>query len=758
MELTKIELVGFKSFAKKTTFKIDSPVTGIVGPNGSGKSNVAEAFRFVLGEQSVKSMRGKTGADLIFKGSKGLGQMSRASVLLTFKNDVAEDSDNPYASFSEIILGREIFADGTNDYSINGSKVRLKDIQELLARNNIGASHHHIISQGEADRVLHASVKERKEMVQDALGLRIYEWRLKESEKKLSTVLENMREAQISRREIAPHVQFLKKQIDKVQKGTELRSELAGLYHTYLAQEEAYIHELQSKEPHTFESLKHELDSVEKEIASQSHKKQISIPDEITTRLVRVEDLIQKAEQEKNTVVRSVISLETELRILENSILKAKSQENELIKVSSEGTLPKKEVVEFSKSIQEIHEKVVWRFEHKEFQELPALFNILKARLQSFETFVQSTTSTQTISHKIDTQELEQSISKIKADLEKATTLQAEVAQSLERLYAEKRDANEAREKYKEGVFVDERRLFELERLQAELKGKISLTELKITQVLERKERFEAELAEAIVLIGDQVLKYRNETLTSFDPQVQDDKRRKIERLKLRIEDIGVVNVSEVTKEYESVSGRDEFLANEIRDLEISKEKLETLMDDLRNTLATQFELGIQTINANFQKFFNSMFGGGQASLVLMEKEKRQRKSADDEPEEDGEKEMETGIDVSVSLPHKKVKDIAMLSGGERALTSIALLFALSQVNPPPFLILDETDAALDESNAKKYGAVLNELSAHSKLIVITHNRETMARTHALYGVTIDVDGSSRILSVKLDEANAYAK
>ncbi len=99
-----------------------------------------------------------------------------------------------------------------------------------------------------------------------------------------------------------------------------------------------------------------------------------------------------------------------------------------------------------------------------------------------------------------------------------------------------------------------------------------------------------------------------------------------------------------------------------------------------------------------------------------------------------------------------------MLSGGERALASIALLFALSQVNPPPFLILDETDAALDESNAKKYGAVLNELSAHSKLIVITHNRETMSRTHSLYGVTIDVDGSSRILSVKLDEANAYAK
>lgn len=757
MELTKIELTGFKSFAKKTTFKIDSPVTGIVGPNGSGKSNVAEAFRFVLGEQSVKSMRGKTGADLIFKGSKGLSQMSRASVLLTFKNEPKEDSASPYASFSEIVLGREIFADGTNEYSINGSKVRLKDIQELLAHNNIGSSHHHIISQGEADRVLHASVKDRKEMVQDALGLRIYEWRLKESEKKLLSVLENMREAQISRREIAPHVQFLKKQIDKVQKGTQLRSELAGLYHSYLAQESAYINQLQASEPEALDGLKSALANMEKEIVFHQSKKTTHLPDEITAKVVRVEDLIEKAEKEKNEVVKSVISLETELRILENSILKTKERESEILKVSAEGTVSKKEATEFSKSVQDIHEKLVWRFEHKEFQELPALFNILKARLQSFDAFLNHAAHTQEVVHTIDTKELEDSVRRIKEDLEKAVLLQSQVATTLEDLYQKRREIHQERDTYKEGLFTDERKVFELEKTQAELKGKLSLLELKMVQLNERKERFDAELAEAVVLIGDSVLQYKNEPLTDFDPHAQDDVRRKIERLKLKIEDIGVVNVAEVTREYESVSGRDEFLANEIRDLEESKTKLELLMEDLRKTLATEFESGLNAINTHFQKFFSTMFGGGQAHLILTEREKRQKRSSDEEMEDDA-KEMETGIDVAISLPHKKVKDIGMLSGGERALTSIALLFALSQVNPPPFLILDETDAALDESNAKKYGAVLNELSEHSKLIVITHNRETMARTHALYGVTLDVDGSSRILSVKLDEANAYAK
>ncbi len=758
MELTKIELTGFKSFAKKTTFRIDSSVTGIVGPNGSGKSNVAEAFRFVLGEQSVKSMRGKTGSDLIFKGSKGLGQMSRAKVDLTFKNNSEDKDDSTYASFPEIVLGREIFADGTNDYSINGTKVRLKDIQELLAHNNIGTSHHHIISQGEADRVLHSSVKERKEMVQDALGLRIYEWRLKESDKKLATVLENMREAQISRREIAPHVQFLKKQIDKVQKGTELRSELSALYHTYLAQEEAYIHDLESKEPHTFESLKKELGKITQEITEHTNKKQVTLPTEITTNLVRAEEAIRKYEQEKNTIVRSVISLETELRILEKNIEKAQNGEAEKIQVSTDGHVSKKEVVEFASSIKEIHEKVIWRYEHKEFQELPALFNLLKARLHSFESFLENASHTQSVVQKVDTRELLLSVQKLKEDLRAATEDQTRITHELEKALAQKKQAEEAKDAYKESSFVDERRVFELERLQAELQGKLSLTELKITQIRERKERFEAELAEASVLIGASVLQYKNTTLTPFDPHTQDEHRKKIERLKLRIEDIGFVNVDEVTKEYESVSGRDEFLSNEIRDLETSKEKLEQVMEELRTTLATQFETGLTTINTHFQKFFHTMFGGGEAKLVLIEKEKRQRKSDTEEDVDDAEKETETGIDVTVSLPHKKVKDIAMLSGGERALASIALLFALSQVNPPPFLILDETDAALDESNAKKYGAVLNELSAHSKLIVITHNRETMARTHSLYGVTIDVDGSSRILSVKLDEANVYAK
>ena len=117
----------------------------------------------------------------------------------------------------------------------------------------------------------------------------------------------------------------------------------------------------------------------------------------------------------------------------------------------------------------------------------------------------------------------------------------------------------------------------------------------------------------------------------------------------------------------------------------------------------------------------------------------------------------EEGIEIDISLPRKKVKGLMMLSGGERALTSIALIFAMSAVNPPPFIILDETDAALDEANSRKYADMIERLSDRSQLILITHNRETMSRASVLYGVTM-MQGVSELLSIKFEEGVQYAK
>jgi chromosome segregation protein len=199
------------------------------------------------------------------------------------------------------------------------------------------------------------------------------------------------------------------------------------------------------------------------------------------------------------------------------------------------------------------------------------------------------------------------------------------------------------------------------------------------------------------------------------------------------------------------------------------------LIADLDARIDVEFKEGILKINAQFQQYFSLMFGGGTAGLSVIREKRRKKKSDMDlsaalalggggdmdsagsgteSEEEDGDE----GIDISVNLPRKKVKGLMMLSGGERALTSIALLFAISQVNPPPFIILDETDAALDEANSRKYGDMIANLSKYSQLILITHNRETMSRAGVLYGVTMGSDGASKLLSIQFEEAVAVAK
>ena len=237
--------------------------------------------------------------------------------------------------------------------------------------------------------------------------------------------------------------------------------------------------------------------------------------------------------------------------------------------------------------------------------------------------------------------------------------------------------------------------------------------------------------------------------------------------VKIKLEDAGLGNNIELMKEYKEVQMRDEFLAREIEDLTKSIESLTKLIADLKEKIDKEFKEGVKKINIEFQEFFTLLFGGGTATLSIVVENKKNRREKveplgdsrfDLEEPEDEEIIFEQGIEINVSLPQKKVKELHALSGGERSLTSIALLFAMSQVNPPPFLVLDETDAALDEANSRKYGDMLEKLSKHSQLIVVTHNRETMSRAGVLYGVTIDSNGASKLLSVKFNEATQIAK
>jgi chromosome segregation protein len=242
---------------------------------------------------------------------------------------------------------------------------------------------------------------------------------------------------------------------------------------------------------------------------------------------------------------------------------------------------------------------------------------------------------------------------------------------------------------------------------------------------------------------------------------VQDKRRRDMERLKIKIEEAGIGNSDEIIREFKQTKERDEFLVRELVDLESSIESLLKIISDLETTIDEKFVEGLTHINVALHTFFTQLFSGGDAKMTIEKARKVKRDVDEDDTDGDileEEEEVQPGLAISVSLPRKKVSGLEILSGGERALTSIALIFAMSQVNPPPFLILDETDAALDEANSKRYADMIRELGKRSQLIVITHNRATMAAANELYGVTMSQDGVSKLLSVKLEEAARVAK
>lgn len=733
MRLKRLELSGFKSFAKKTTLLFDAPIVGVVGPNGSGKSNVAEAFRWVLGEQSMKSLRGKRGEDLIWNGSDREPRASRALATVVFDN-----TDRKLGvDFEEVAIAREVHRDGENVYRINGSVVRLRDVLEILANISLGSSGHHIVSQGDADRILTASPEERKTMVEDALGLKVYQWKLTESRKKLEKTEENKKQVESLRREIAPHLKFLKKQVEKVEKASEYRRELKNLYQEYLAREAGYLAEQKDQLAKREEAPKKELQQLAKQIADLE---QVIARTQGDSRrrdesLVKKEAELSSLRAHKDELARSLGRLEGMMEATGKSSGGARS-------------VPAGEVKSLIDEVRAVINEV------ESSADLPTMQRALAAikhRLHAFWT------DELKLKDEVDeTAELKREYERLLAAIERHEEVLTDAVRQYEELkrslFSEREDA-----------FAAERDLFALRARKTEREGELGRVEAELSRWQLENEALKREVVEGATLVDQEVKDFI--TTPKFEPEpraMQEGRRKEIERLKIKLEDMGFEG-TDVMKEYEQVSEREEFLAKEILDLEASAASLVQIMKELEEELENSFKKGLEKINVEFEKLFSLMFGGGQANLKLVLPEKTKKLNIGDllsggEIEMEEEKDQKAGIEINVSLPRKKVRGLQMLSGGERALTSIALLFAIASVNPPPFLILDETDAALDEANSRKYGDMIDRLGKTSQLILITHNRETMSRAGILYGVTMGADSVSKLLSVRFDEAQSYAK
>ena len=742
MYLKSLELCGFKSFAKKTALDFNAQVTAIVGPNGSGKSNVAEAFRFVLGEQSIKSMRGKRTEDLIWSGGSGLARGNRASVKLIFDNSKKLLN----IDFDEVALERVIHRDSLSEYLVNGSQVRLRDVVELLAGAHIGSSGHHIISQGEADRILSANSHERREMIEDALGLKIFQYKREESERKLLKTRQNMKNVESLRKEIAPHIKFLKKQIERVEKTIALRKELKNSYREYLKRERDYLKTTEQNFAHESAGPEKDLEKLEKELTEAKKILEGSKHKDIKSgELISIESRLKKARESHDETTRAIGRIEGEIAGLQKMLSRERA-----------GAGNNATTVEFGivKSL---------------IQEVDSLLGDIGAvpKIRAlFKSFLESNKHTRSENKISDLEkEIEMLSDRKREALIGARDTETELSRlshnydSLERDIEKERDTSRDAEKAMFRIMAD----------QNEIRGKLSVIRVKEDKLRLEKEDFKREIEEGVILIGRDVYVYESDDSkpSREERHVQEERRRNLEKIKVRLEDSGGVLAGDVLKEYKETTERDEFLARELGDLDKSAESLTNLISELEERLDTMFSQGISKINKQFTEFFTLMFGGGEASLSVVKEKKRKRAALspeemmemgiEAEPDDEEEK-TELGVDIHVSLPGKKIKGLEMLSGGERALTSIALLFAISQVNPPPFIILDETDAALDEANSRKYGDMVENLSRHSQLILITHNRETMSRAGVIYGITMGRDGYSKLLSIAFNEALSVAK
>ncbi|USK40615.1 chromosome segregation protein SMC [Cytobacillus firmus] len=235
----------------------------------------------------------------------------------------------------------------------------------------------------------------------------------------------------------------------------------------------------------------------------------------------------------------------------------------------------------------------------------------------------------------------------------------------------------------------------------------------------------------------------REEYLLSFEAAKEEyplqieieEARKRVKLIKLAIEELGAVNLGAI-EEYERVSERYEFLHEQKTDLQEAKDTLFQVIDEMDVEMKRRFEETFEGIRFHFESVFQSLFGGGRADLRLTQPEDL----------------LNTGVEIVAQPPGKKLQNLGLLSGGERALTAIALLFSILKVRPVPFCILDEVEAALDEANVQRFSQYLKRYSAETQFIVITHRKGTMEEADVLYGVTMQESGVSKLVSVRLEE------
>lgn len=718
MYLQKLELHGFKSFAQSATLEFQRGISAVVGPNGSGKSNIADALRFVLGEQSMKSIRSKKSEDLIFSGSTKRARMNMASVALHFDN---HDHTFP-VDFTTVVIQRKIFRDGENQYFINNAQVRLKDLTELIAKARLGLKGYTIINQGMGDAILESSPKERKEIIFEALGLKEFQMKRADALLKLSHTHVNLEKAEGIAREIEPHLKFLKRQAEKIEERQTLEEKLRTLERLYMQARlravdgvlderkrradahERRITELRGAIDAVMVKLDAQGDGTERSFAGVSH----------------LEAELMKEETQRNAVEREIGKIEGMIAALEGT-------QDRFVAL---------DVAYVREKLERLHTDLADALRSDSHEALRSAVHGFSEKLGALLSEVRSGN----VSIKADQSAVDKS-HQLREEGRRLSGLLEESGKRVKEIKEQMRGIYAAHDTEKEKAFAlrNEKREYEMalsheEEKLAALNAEIEHFHREREVLHKEKELLESRGVD--FLIGNEGEEHSGD---------EDEMRRNIERLRLKLENIDLIDEN-IKKEYDDTLARYNFLIKETEDLRSAISSLHAVVAELDGMITTRFKEAFKKINEHFNTYFSLLFDGGSARCEIVADE---RDASEDENGGEEKRREDYGVDIDVSLPRKKTTGLAVLSGGERALTSLALLFALVSTSPPPFLVLDEIDAPLDEANSLRFSKILHELKQHTQFVIITHNRETMRQADTLYGVTMQEDGVSKLLSLK---------
>lgn len=498
------------------------------------------------------------------------------------------------------------------------------------------------------------------------------------------------------------------------------------------------------------EDLEKELKKLEKQIADKTAEKEeyaSSIGDSIEE-TAKLEKELQEIEIVYATEKQKMVAVEENITRLENRLAKLKEEVTQTEKQKEENRLLKDqkeaEIQALTQQIEELN-KVIEEFalnnkdNQKYIDDLNFDITNLKISVTSFD---ESESSIEEMVERIsqDIKNNEQSIENknqnILAITEENTKLEQTITEYNNQIEQIKQEVTNSGTKVEE---LKQERIAKNEKLvntENEIQSQFSTLESLKEQIIKldvKKTKLEQDLQQVVESLWNEYELTPNSTEEYQKPNNVATAQKQVNSLRNKIKDLGSINIDSI-EEYKKTKERYDFMSEQRLDLENTASKLRKIIGDMTTTMQNQFKEKFELINKNFNEVFTELFNGGKAELIL----------------ENEENILECGIDIRVQPPGKKLQNMMLLSGGEKAFTAIALLFAILKINPAPFCILDEIEAALDDVNVYRFAEYLKKFCKQTQFLVITHRKGTMEAGDSVYGVTMEENGISKLLSIKL--------